>query len=283
MSAGAAAVALLVLCAGELESQTAIGRIDRIAEVAGARRERQIREPTMRVQRLTAGTWESLGPGALIRSADQLRVQRFTDVRVAVEGTTHRGTLIMLPELMDRTGTRVFPATAGVTASREAQYGVSSPTAGSGDLTVIIERGALVVDWAYGRLSVVAAGTPTLVTGTRLLVEASDDGQTGTMYLESGQISFPDYPGIEAVPGQIVYLQQGAAPVVQVAPLALVRAARSSGDYHAEEVWVAASRLWVIPAAAVLATGVTLAACCRDRGPSRGVTVMVQIPVGLDR
>jgi hypothetical protein len=277
----AAAVALLALCAGELESQVVIGRIDRIAEVSGARRERQIREPTVRVQRLTRGEWESLGPGAVLRSADQLRVQRFTDVRVAVEGTSHRGTLILLPELMDRTGTlRVFPATAGATAARDAQYNISTSTLPSQDLTVNIGRGALVVDWAYGRLSVVAAGTRTLVTGTRLLVEADDAGETGTIYLETGQISFPDYPDIQAVPGQVVYLQRGVAPLVQIAPPSVVRAARSSGDFHLEEVWAAASRLWMIPAVAAVAT--TVVVCCvgPEKGPSRAVTVVVKIPVG---
>jgi hypothetical protein len=288
LMAAVTALLLVSLAPGDAWGQAGeVGRIDRIAEVLGGRRERLIKQASERVQAQNAGstTWANLAPDAQVLDTNRLRVERFTDVRLRVQRPSHRGFLIFLPELLERNGNRAFPAPAQGTPVREALYSLNNVSGNTQDLVVSIQQGALVVDWVHGRLEVVAAGTRTVITGTRLAVEADPGDDTGTIFLETGTINFPDYPDVQVAAGQVIRLRRGLPPELGVLTPAALSAAQSSVRYHARGVWSRANPFWTrpgfyVPALGVAAGGVawTIATLLNSDPPTHNGEVYVVLP-----
>lgn len=288
-SGPAAALVLLVVAAPGARTQQdaqVVGRIDRIVEILGARDVRQLQQSTSRAQVRPAGAtaWVDVAPGRGLLHGERLRVARYLDLRLRVRRSAEQGTLVFLPEVWERGGRNVF--TAGAQSGQrapEGSYRVRTAPPGAGDLTVEIERGSLVVNWDHGRLAVVAAGTLAVISGTRLAVMVDSTGGGGAVFVDEGEVSFPDFPAARLRPGQWAVLRRGLPPQVLSLTAANQKLARRAVRHHADGIWGGGGPSWKqIATVAVAAVGVAVIATQAGDRPAgaatRTGTVVVRVP-----
>lgn len=281
------AVALL---AGTLAPGTAVaqqrdnvGLVWQIAEIVRGSPV-EIRQTTDKVRLRGAGaSWINVGPRTPITPTAGVRVQRYVDAKVRVDLRTHKGELILLPELLNRTGQHVFPRQGPAATARDSvvgEYTVGSDPASAEDLLVTLQRGSLVVNWDFGGLRVQLAGHRPRVIGTRLALATDDDGETGYLFLDHGSIDFPDYPDSRVSEGELVRLRPGVPPEIVPLTAIAVEALRSAVQYHHIEIWNFPTPFWrrreVLGPAAIAIIGGAIWAFTRNR--SRTGTVEVEIP-----
>jgi hypothetical protein len=280
-------VLLAVLHDGPLSAQQpGVGQIERIAEVVPGRREREISQPSPRVQVRPSRTaaWADAAPRARIGTAGMLQVQRNVDVRLGVDRPTHRGVLTALPELLNRQGARVFPPVAGQ-GHPNGIYGVTLTQPQADELLMQIERGALLVDWTRGRLVVDAAGTRTVIRGTEVAFSVDTIGDSGILFLRSGEVEFPDHPEVRVPERGFVQLRRGMPPVVLPPGAISVREVDDAFDYHNRVLWNQLRPFWkdrrLLGAVAIGLTGALIYTFTRsgDDGLRTG-TVTIPIPPG---
>ncbi|MCI0432141.1 MAG: hypothetical protein L0271_00635 [Gemmatimonadetes bacterium] len=261
--------------------QNRVGRVDRIASLGAGARPIRIRDATDLVEFARgSATWFPAGPGAALFDADRLRVRRYVDMRLDVERPAHDGRLTFLAEVLNDQGGRVFGLSE---IPDQAYYRFVEDTTATGELGVVIESGALVVDWDAGRLRVIAAGHPTLITETRVTFVTDATGQAGFLYVEEGTVTFPATAGFVVQAGQAARLQAGVAPTLVGAAPAQAAGFRSASRYHADRIWSQLTPFWRKPAFLVPAVGVAAGAAVwlATRSGSEGddgVRVIIRIP-----
>jgi hypothetical protein len=136
------------------------------------------------------------------------------------------------------------------------------------------------VEWDRGRLEVLAAGTRMDVLGTRLAVAVDSTGNTGFVYVESGTVIFPDFPGTVLNAGDVFTLQRGAAPVrvdTNIVPRdELARAV----EFNHRQIWSGFRPFFLKPffyvPAGLVTAGVIGYVATRD-GDKRG-SIVIRIP-----
>jgi hypothetical protein len=277
-------LSLLLLLAGPAaayaQNASEVGRIGRIAEILAGRGERRIEQatPMVQVQRTAGGDWLNAAPRTDVRNGDQLLVQRYVDVQVDVDRATHRGTLTFLPQVL-RVGRA--PVFGGDPASRDGFYSLADRAAG--ELSVNVQRGALVVDWTHGRLQITAANTRCVITGTRVIVAVDSTGNAGFLYVIDGTVLLLDTPGLVPRPGDVIRLQRGALPVRAQPDQVQVRDLADGFQYNNRQVW-AGGRLFLlrpeffVPALAAVTGGVVYAVTRNGSDDNRIGHVVIRIP-----
>jgi hypothetical protein len=260
------------------------GRLTRIAQILGGRRAREIRtaSPAVQVQRGTGTAWINLAPRADLQTLDSLRVQRYVNAEVAVNRRTQNGVLTFLPELFYDQGRRVVSTVPTANPLREAVYQLRAHPQRPGELAVSIRRGALIVDWAHGQLEIDAAGTRSVIAGTDLVIAVDSLGNDGVLLLQSGAVTFPDFPAVQIQPGQLVRLQRGLPPTVSSLTAIGLQEYREAVQYNTRQVWSVPA--WRSPpvllaaAAAVVGATVAVVGGGSDGDGDRDGTVIVRIP-----
>jgi hypothetical protein len=263
-----------------------VGEIESIVEVSG-RKPRPITRTPSGVQ-LRAGQTGALAdalPGARIGAGGILQVQQNRDVRVRMVRPTHRGSLTALPELTDPNGISVFRATPVGRGIRQGVLAVPSAQPRADEILLKVEQGALLVDWTRGRLVVEAAGTRTVVRGTRVAFAVDTIGDNGILFVESGEVEFPDHPGMRAPVGSLIQFRRGLPPAL-LPPGAVVPGEVSEAfRYHNQVVWNRLRRplirdrrfLFALGAVAVATAGYVAFGGSGD--PTRDGTVTIPIPL----
>ncbi len=281
---GAAVAALLVPFTrpGSVEAQNRVGRVENIASLGAGARPIRVRTVTDLVE-LARGSadYVAIGPDQMLYDADRLRLRRYVDMRLRVERPRHDGRLTFLAEVLDDDGNRVFTVED---VPERASYRFATDTTAAGELGVVIESGALVVDWQAGRLRVTAAGHATLITETRVVFTTDAAGTAGFLYVEEGSVVFPATPGFVLRAGQVARLQAGVAPGLVETPPARLASYRGAGRYNADRIWAQFTPFWRKPAFLLPAVGVVAGAVAYvatrssgENGPDR-VRVIIRIP-----
>jgi hypothetical protein len=275
------AAALLVPAGAGAQEESRVGEIERIAELVGGGELVKIERESDRVQVRRGAQWVLAGPDSRLQMEDMLRVQRYVDVRFKVDRPAERGRLTFLPEVLLPDGARAFSIDS---VGPHADYVVHQDSTAQRDLTVVVETGSLLVDWSVGRLAVVAAGVRSLITGTRVAYSLDASGDAGEIFLEEGSLTFPDFPGINVAPGQVVFIQRGLPPTVTAPPAEAAELYETAMRYNGEEIWSRLTPFWrrpvfLVPAAIAVTGGVVALLLTRDDGGTPGGTVIIRIPL----
>lgn len=151
----------------------------------------------VQVQPQDSAGWKSAFPAMELHSGDRLKMEPYSHLDIRVEGE-RQGRLILVPNVLDQGGEILLqPETA---------------TPGEG-IQVILESGALSAEWRQGSLAVTAYGVRTLTGGAKVSFLNDPESIQRLLFLESGEISLPDYPDIAVAPGEVVQLYPGERPV----------------------------------------------------------------------
>jgi len=274
-------IVLAVLLPGARSAaQTPVGRIERIAQLVSGGQPVQISQASefVQIRRGLTETWILAGPKMSLAETDRLRVRRYVDARVKVDRPTQRGNLTFLSEVLSSDGGQVFQMAA--TPVEQSEY-VIGDTVGQQELSVVIERGALIVHWSAGRLAVVAAGVRSVITGTKAVFAMDSTGDDGLLYLEEGSVALPDFPEARVSPGQIVRLRRGIPPVISKPSPIEQNGYRQGARFNGDQLWSRFKPFWqkpafFLPAAAVVGVATAVAATSGG-GPKEG-TVIARIP-----
>ena len=272
-------LALAALIQSALSAQAPVGSIDQVAERVGGGQPRKISNASESVQIRRGGTetWILAGPKMGLVETDRLRVRRYVNALVKVERPTQRGTLTFLSEVLTSGGGRVFHV-PGIPVE-QSEYLIGE-IAGPQELAVRIERGALIVHWSTGLLTVYAAGIPAAITGTRVGFAMDSTGDEGLMFLEEGIVTFPSSPGVRVSQGEVVRLRRGFPPEV-FRPSPTEANEYRQGMRYNEKLWSRFKPFWqkpafLLPAAAVVGA-VTVVGATSGGGTNQG-TVVGTIP-----
>lgn len=281
----AVALVAFVLASPAAAQQERVGRIERIAQLLRAPEPIAITTASdaVQIRRGSDGVWVPVGPDENLLMRDNLRVQRYVNVRLHVDRPAHRGWLTFLPEVLLEDGGRVFDVGE---IDREAHYFIPADTTARSEVAVTIESGALLVDWRAGRLRINAAGHDVLITHTMVLFTLDANGDAGWFFVADGAVTLPAFNGLVVRAGEVARLQRGVPPVISEASAPRQRAYRTAANYNANQVWPRPRPFWARPAFYIPALGVVAGATVfavtqsgsdRDSGPPRG-TVIIRIP-----
>lgn len=230
-----------------LHAQSRVGHIARIAELRENARPVTVKTASDRfsIRRNPSSEWIPVGPETVLYENDRLRVASYVDVRLEVERPAQRGRIVFTHEVRDDDGARVFDILAG---PGPASYSLIQDSAGTGDLGLTIESGALVIDWRSGRLTIVAAGHPAVIVSTRVTFAMDAGGNSGFLFVEEGTVAFPASNNFLVQAGQVAQLQRGVPPtLVGQQPPTLERYTDAT-RYNARGIWSRLTPFWQKPA-----------------------------------
>jgi len=195
----------IIVLAAVAAAQTPVGQIKLIADVSQAK-PRKITEPTDRVtiKRQTSREREKAFPKMALFFKDRLQVKEYTRVNLRIDNPIQKGNLHLATEL---TQTHELAP-----RSKEAIYEIREDPQELGRAAVVVEKGLLLLDWAYGKLSVIASNLRMALTSTKVVLAIDSTGTKGVVFLDEGVISFPDFPDIKVNPKDAYRLQQGSHP-----------------------------------------------------------------------
>jgi hypothetical protein len=266
-----------------LSAQARVGHIERIAELRENARPVTLKVASDRfsIRRSPSTEWIPIGPETVLYENDRLRVSSYVDVRLEVERPAQRGRIVFTHEVRDDEGARVFDVLAG---PGPASYSLVRDSAGTGDLGLAIESGALVIDWRGGRLTILAAGHPAVIVSTRVTFAMDAGGDTGFLFVQEGTVAFPASNNLLVQAGQVAQLQRGVAPVIIGQQPAVVERYTDATQYNARTIWSQMTPFWkkptfYLPAIGVVA-GTTAFLVTRggDDDGRRGGRITLRIP-----
>jgi hypothetical protein len=260
-----------------------VGHVERIAELRENARPVTLKGATDRflIRRNPSTQWIAIGPETVLYESDQLRVEQYVDVRLEVERPAQRGRIVFTHEVRDDEGARVFDLLAG---PGPANYTLRQDSAGTGDLGLVIQNGALVIDWRGGRLTILAAGHPAVIVSTRIAFTMDANGDSGFLYVEEGAVVFPQSNNFMVGEGQVARLQRGVPPSLVGIETATLDRYRQATHYNARGVWSRLTPFWKKPVFFIPAIGVAAGAAAillqpdSDDGRRRGGTIIIRIP-----
>lgn len=243
--------ALALLLAEESQAQ-AYGRVHRLAE---GRRGRLV-ETTDR-----ATIWKERSPrfarlGGQLYDRELLRLERGLRLDLRID----RPDLVSRQVMASDAGTLAQPALDFVDVAFDGQgiYELREDPRQLKGLELLLVKGMMWLELQRGGIAVRAAGTVTHVNGTEVVFVVDRDSTEGVVYLQHGQISFPDFPALRVEDGQAWRLRAGQPPELLTLPAAQQRRWRDIARYNRRTVW---HKVWwkrplfYIPAGALLAGG----------------------------
>jgi hypothetical protein len=237
MRAALIAFALLAPAAASAQSaDRTAATIDGILDVEVRDDRRLLPGPTRRalVRRSDSNDWLESRQNLPLFWDDRVFVEARTVVRLGLRAGDARGQVSLSPELQTPTGELIVNEIGG---KGHALYEIKETPRELGDLQLVVARGSLALDWARGRLVLLAGGIRSVVTGTRIVVAVDSATQRGFLHLIEGSVSFPDRPDINLRGGEWVVFQGANIITVgvptAVAPERLVEAER----YTARQAW----------------------------------------------
>lgn len=227
------------------ETQVSEVKIYRIADSSGPKKILIEGETDkVQLQRGEEASWQNAGPGEDLLVGDRLKLEPYIHVDLRIQGN-QEGQLVLLPNVVDRGGT----------------FRLEADPDNEGSIQIALESGALSVDWFRQKLTVMAYGIRTLISGTKVSFLRDPENNHRIAFLDHGTVTFPDHPDLVFEDGNIAILESGSLPVVETITPQKQAWLRGIIRYNAEDIWKAPaipfykSPLFYVPAAAVLVGG----------------------------
>jgi hypothetical protein len=250
-----------------------------ILDVTDPRNTATIRGPTPRVTVTRAETGASLPGerGLPLFPMDRVTVDAGTIVRLALRSDGAEGEVHSSSNLEEVGGAFVLDQIGG---NERTVWEVGADPSEPGRIQLVVHSGTMAVNWFRQQLVLFVSGIRVLVSGTRLVVNVSEDGERAILYLIEGEVAFPDFPEVTIAAGQIAFLQAGLAPVVQVPPAAAAARMAEAAQWSSSTAWPGGFPwVWVGAGAGAAAASALVWAALRNRdGRERSGTVILQIP-----
>jgi hypothetical protein len=243
-------------------------------------------QPALRIFRANAATSVTAtqleGGNFPIQVLDSIVVPRSLDARLLVRSGYGNGLFVLTPDFGRclRWNRDTIPGGGAETATHASyRIGTHRDTAtGHEALELIVDVGAVTVEWSKGLLYVYALTQRIQVTGTEFTVRVDSSFASAFIYVKDGSVKFEGFPGLVASGEQLFWWTPGGVPQrVSSPPSGL------EGDYsfHAREVWrgnphmlrKTAIGVGVVAAAIVVARN-----CCRPSNRRNG-TIVVGLPL----
>lgn len=198
----------------------------------------------VQLQRGEGAGWQAASPGLDLLVGDRLKLDPYIHVDLRIQGN-QEGQLVLLPGIVDRGGI----------------FRLEDDPDVEGSVQIALESGAMSVDWFRQKLTVIAFGIRTLISGTKVSFLRDPENNKRIAFLDHGTVTFPDYESVVLEDGDIAILEFGQAPVAEKISLQKQAWLRGIIRYNAEDVWKGSpvpfyrSPLFYVPAAAVLVGG----------------------------
>src|SRR5690606_4873824 len=123
---------------------------------------------------------------------DRIRVRPRTVVRLLIRSPAGDGDLALSADSL-------FSEIGG---AEEALYEIRETPERLTGWELVVTRGSLALHWLRGQLSLFSSGTRAVVSGTRLVLTAAPDGESGILHLVEGTVTFPDHPEVTLAAGE---------------------------------------------------------------------------------
>lgn len=233
-----------------------VARIQCIADISQSK-PMKIKTDTDKVMinRYISGDWIYAQPKTQLFRQDQMLVQKNMRVAVQLKRKNQRGKLYFLPNALE--------------AKRdEAIYEFIDYPAQPGRVDLYIAHGSLIIDWEYGQIGIIANSIQVLLEETKAMFEVDSLSGDGYVYILSGSVTFPEYPGMIARPQDKFRLRSGQAPEKMTTSLQHAAQLKRFINYNSRDLWSAITPFWqkpvfYVPAAAgtgIVATTLFIAA-----------------------
>jgi len=178
----------------------------------------------VKIHRKASGEWIMGAPKKELFWKDRILVEEFTRVVLHIKRKNQRGKIFLLPDSLK-------------TFKKRAVYEIQEDPKKLGRLQAFIEHGSLVVDWAHGKLSVIALGIQSTLSGTKVAFVIDSTRGQGFAFLQQGALVFPDYPNIKMRPMDAVLLRRGMPPVIFVPDFQAASEIRNFIHYNSKNLW----------------------------------------------
>lgn len=252
-------------------AQQPVARIRSIADISsGQAKPVDGATDRIKIQRQFSCEWDDAAPNSDLFWRDRLLLQRYIRAAIEIQNRDQRGALYVLPELLQ-------------TYKARALYEIREQAYELGDVELVITHGSLVIDWAHGKLSVIAVGIRALLNGTRVAFIVDYTRASALIFLDHGSVIFPDYPGLQQFPSEVYRLRLGEPPVRITLPAGQTAELHRFVQVNSKGLW-SKPRLWwqkpgfYLPAAAVAGGGIVAGIMLtRGNGEIPG-QVIIRIP-----
>ncbi|MDZ7695025.1 MAG: hypothetical protein U5K69_28560 [Balneolaceae bacterium] len=251
--------------------QEPIGQLKRIADIS-SEKPVPIKEETDRVQ-IQRQEWIDARPKLNVFHGELMQVRKYTRADLQISRPDQNGNIYLVP-VMPAHRYAYHPGSGHI-----QNFGRSSA---GGGLKLLVVKGSLAIDWLYGILRVDAVGINVDISGTRAAIVVDDSGDEGIVFLEHGELRFPEYPNVQVGAMEAVRLRRGLPPVKIDLGIQQVQQMQEFVQYNAETVWSQLRPWWQKPRFYVPAIAVTVGAGILlidggDNGPASG-TIRIRIP-----
>jgi hypothetical protein len=230
-------------------AQEPVGRIRTIADVSG-KKPRKLKKETdrVRIRRKSSGRWLKAAPDTSLLWRDRLLLQKYTRAAIDIRRKDQRGRVYLLPDSL-------------ATRRERAVYEIREHPQELGRVDLYIAHGSMIVDWAYGKLSVIALGIQTLFVSTRVAFIVDSTRAEGLVYLDRGGAIFPDFADLQFRPTDVYRLRPGQPPEKVILPALQVTQWQRFVQVNSHDLWAGLRPWWqkpafYLPAAAAVTGGV---------------------------
>lgn len=214
---------------------------------------------------------------------DSIEVPRSSDARLLVRSPLGRGLFVLTPDFgrcFIRSERDTFPG-GGPDNSTHASYKIDTirdSASRQKALELVVNLGAVTVEWSKGLLYVYALTKHIRVTGTEFAVRVDSSSSTAFVYVKNGSVRFEESPNVVVSAGELYWWSAGGAPQrVTDPPSGLL------DDYyfHARELWRSTHLVRNIAAVGSAAALILVVRnnCCDGGSRRRSGTVIVGLPL----
>lgn len=265
-----AIITLVMARAVTVVAQEAVGQIKAIAKISGDK-PLSISGPTpdVRIHRRHSGDWQLAAAKLPLYWRDRLLLRQYMCVAIEIKNKDQRGKIYILPDSLE-------------TQKENAVYEIREEPERQGQAAVYIAHGSLILDWAQGKLGVIALNIRSLFIGTEAAFVIDSTTATGYVFLDHGTMQFPDFPGIQVGDREIYRLRPGARPELVSLSAVQLGELRRFVDYASRKLWSRFVPWWHKPAfyipAAVVGTAVAGAIIISNGDREIRGTVAIALP-----
>ncbi|MGH9161908.1 MAG: hypothetical protein ACRD2X_18230 [Vicinamibacteraceae bacterium] len=222
------------------------------------------------VQRRGGSVWQDGSCELAVILEDRIRVRPRTVVRLKLRSVDGEGDIALSADSL-------FSEIGG---ADEAFYTIRETPEQITGWELAVTRGSLALHWVRGQLALFIEGTRAIISGTRVVVSADPDGETSTLHLIEGDVSFPDYPDVTLSPGESARLRPNAAPVVTAAGPALAERFQRTAEWAVDDAWGRPfyTKPWLYAGIAAVAGGVAVWRISSGDDKRYRGTIIIRIP-----
>jgi hypothetical protein len=236
--------------------------------------------PTDRVLRQSAaGPWERVAPREVLILQDRLLVEPRTVVRLDLRNRAGEGRAHLTADPESGLGSVPLDSIGG---AGRGLYEIGESPEEPGRMEVRVVQGSVVLHWVRGRLDLWAADWRATITGTRVLLTVSEDGERAALHLVEGSVMFPGAEDFLLRPGETALIRAGVPPILYPGPEPVAVRMAEAADWSSRGAWPGGASPWMVAgvAAGGAAAGLLIRSLIRGGGssPGRSGSVIVRLP-----